>query len=302
MTDPSSFSSPIFPLVSVNMITYNSLGHLDKAILSVLNQTYSNFELIIVNADKNMISRLEYWKSKDSRIKLYYKEGLQVAPSRAFAVTLSSGKYIVIHDSDDYSDPKRFEKQVNYLESHPNVGCVGSYLRAIVDNSDHTILNIKYATFSFLIRFYSYFESPIGHGTSMLRKSVLDEHNINYRGHENGFPEDYYLFLQMLEYTDMACIPEYLYIYNCGVGNSCKGRTSVRLGILVPLIWRTFMYKRYGFIVNNKHFKRDIIKYIIKFSLKERLNIFQILIICASLSVFMLNSRVMKNRIAKMPK
>lgn len=271
--------------------------YIDQAIESILNQTYSNLELIIVNADPNMIKSLECWELKDKRIKVINKLGLSVAPSRSLALKESTGKYIAIHDSDDYSDPTRIEKQVNYLESHPNIGCVSSYLKIIYP--DNTIKCNKYALKPFLIKFYSYFEYPLGHGTVMYRGDIIRKHKLKYRGILNGFPEDYDFHLQMIGYCDFACIPEYLYFYRMNQGNTSDINIRTRLNILTPIIQRSNMHKRYGFILRNSNIKTDILPYIIKFSRKERLNLFQFLWICISFAVFMVEHRVHQNTFQK---
>lgn len=280
------------PLVSVNMTTFHANEHIDQAIESILKQTYRNLELIIINADPEMHDKLEWWKSKDCRIVLTHKYNYPISPSRTLALKMSRGKYIAIHDADDFSDLTRIEKQVDYMEKHPDIGGVGSYLTMINDDKDNTIFHIKMANLPFLIRFYAYFECPIGHGTVMYRKSTIEKFKLKYRGFANGFPEDYDFLLQMLHYTDLANIPEYLYTYRCGIGNSCNNKkTNARLAWLVPIVQRSAMFKKYRCIVDNNHFKRDMLVYIIKHIKKERLNPFKIAIVLASFCVFTINHR-----------
>ena len=116
------------PLVSVMMPTFNVEGYVSQAIESVFNQTYSNWELIIVDdgsTDKTPSVLAEYAK-KDSRVKVYYKSHQGRGKARNSCLEYSQGEYIAVCDSDDISFPERFEKQVQFLEMNPKIGAVGA--------------------------------------------------------------------------------------------------------------------------------------------------------------------------------
>lgn len=116
------------PLVSVMMPTFNVEGYVSQAIESVFNQTYSNWELIIVDdgsTDKTPNILAEYAK-KDSRVKVYYKSHGGRGKARNSCLEYSQGEYIAVCDSDDISFPERFEKQVQFLEMNPKIGVVGA--------------------------------------------------------------------------------------------------------------------------------------------------------------------------------
>jgi len=118
------------PLVSVMMPTFNVEGYVSQAIESVFIQTYSNWELIIVDdgsTDKTPIILAEYAK-KDSRVKVYYKSHQGRGKARNSCLEYSQGEYIAVCDSDDISFPERFEKQVKFLEMNPKIGVVGAQL------------------------------------------------------------------------------------------------------------------------------------------------------------------------------
>lgn len=127
------------PCISVIMAVFNSEHHLNWAIESILNQTYHNFEFIIINDGstdncKNII--LSY---SDSRIKLVNNpKNLGLIHSLNTGVALSNGKYIARMDADDISYPERFQHQIDYLESNPNVDLVSC--KAIVFFDSDNIL------------------------------------------------------------------------------------------------------------------------------------------------------------------
>lgn len=117
------------PLLSVVMAVYNGEKHLHESIDSVLLQTYSRFELIIVNdgsTDESEYIIREY-AEKDKRI-IYLKNDLNLGQSktRNKAINIAKGEYIVIVDSDDICLPDRFEKQIMFFEKNPNVDVLGS--------------------------------------------------------------------------------------------------------------------------------------------------------------------------------
>ena len=110
------------PLVSVLIPVYNTkYRYLREAIESILNQTYGNFELLIINdasCDNAEDVILSY---KDERIKYYKNEtNLKLIATLNKGIELSKGKYIARLDADDYCTPDRLEKQVKYMEEHPD--------------------------------------------------------------------------------------------------------------------------------------------------------------------------------------
>lgn len=116
------------PLISVIIPVYNGESFVGEAIESILNQTYSNFELIIVNdlsTDKTS-EILEFYRKRDKRIKIIQNNRqLFLSGSLNKALKQVTGKYIARMDSDDVSLPQRFSLQVKMLEENPNLVAVG---------------------------------------------------------------------------------------------------------------------------------------------------------------------------------
>lgn len=120
--------------ISVIMAVYNAEKYLAAAVDSILGQTYSDFELILVNdkSSDTSDSILRAYAAQDSRIVLLENEenmGLTKSLNRGLAV--AKGEYIARMDADDISVPDRFEKQVAFLDSHPDysfVSCIGRYI------------------------------------------------------------------------------------------------------------------------------------------------------------------------------
>ena len=118
-------------LVSVIMSNYNTdIKQLDTAVNSILNQTFSDFEFIIVD-DCSTDDSLEYLrKLDDKRIVLLENEtNMGLTKSLNIALENARGKYIVRMDSDDISLPNRIERQVEFMQSHQNVIAAGTWVQ-----------------------------------------------------------------------------------------------------------------------------------------------------------------------------
>lgn len=124
-------------LISVIMTAYNTEKYISEAIESIIRQTYKNFEFIIVDdgsTDSTLSIIMEYAK-RDNRIIVIAHKNIGLAKSLNDGVRIARGEYIARMDSDDISNIYRFEKQVNYMNSHPDVYMLGSNYYIIYDNS-----------------------------------------------------------------------------------------------------------------------------------------------------------------------
>jgi glycosyltransferase involved in cell wall biosynthesis len=117
------------PLVSVGMPVFNCEKTLESSVKSILNQTYTNWELFLID-DGSKDGTLEIANNfKDNRIKVVSDGVNQQLPSRLNqAINLSNGKYFARMDGDDISYPERFQLQVEYLESHPEIDLLAAVM------------------------------------------------------------------------------------------------------------------------------------------------------------------------------
>lgn len=163
------------PLVTVLMSVYNGEKYLSEAIESILNQTYKNFEFLIIDDGSTDSSKKIVKSYNDSRIKLIEnEENIGLTRSLNKGIELSKGKYIARMDADDISFPERLEKQVDFMENHEDVAVCGS-CAGIINEKD-----IEYSSFinpetSAEIKVALFFFNPIAHPTVMIRKDVLNE-------------------------------------------------------------------------------------------------------------------------------
>ena len=198
------------PLVSVILPVFNGAITLALAIKSVLNQTYENFEFIIID-DGSADDSLGVINSfSDKRIKLIEnKKNLGLSICINNAVKISCGQYIARMDQDDVCFPNRIEKQVKYLIDNPAIDLIGSATLIFNENSDvigilpvHT--NHEDICKSPLTGFH------IPHPTWMGKSEWFRNHN--YHSSANG-AEDQQLLFRHYENSKFACIPEPLLAY-----------------------------------------------------------------------------------------
>lgn len=206
-------------LVSVLIPVYNTpVEYLKDAINSIINQTYTNFELLILNdcsQEKDVEKTvLEY---KDSRIKYFKNEkNLGITGSRNKLIELAQGEYLAIMDHDDISLPERLAKQVDFLNKNSDVGVVGCWYKTLPKNK-----LVKFPTSNNEIEEALMLKCAILHPSSMIRKSILIDNNIMY---EQCFTpaEDYALWCKLIGKTKFANIPEILFNYRIHKANTSK--------------------------------------------------------------------------------
>ena len=161
--------------LSCVMCAYNTdEHHLRNAIESILNQTFSDFELIIVDDG----STLKHVKDtilsyKDKRIKYLYQENAGISKARNFGNLHAQGEYIAVMDSDDIALPNRFEEEVSYLDNHLDVSAVGSWMEAFPKKS------ILYCPENPCI-LDCLIGCPMCHSSLMWRKADFEAKNLTY--------------------------------------------------------------------------------------------------------------------------
>jgi glycosyltransferase involved in cell wall biosynthesis len=187
----------IAPQVSVIMAVWNREKYLRSAIESVLNQSFPDFELIIVD-DGSTDSSLEISKSySDSRIRiLENSENLGPTLSRNKALQVVKSDFIAILDSDDVAQKDRLKIQLSYLESQPEVACVGSNFESI-DESGNCFSESSFPTSELWLRWRMLYQNVLAHSSVMFRKSMVGEkaYNEDFR----YAAEDYELWGRLLK-------------------------------------------------------------------------------------------------------
>lgn len=201
------------PQISVVMPAYNAERYIARAIESVLNQTFRNFELIIINdvsSDKTP-SIIKEYQEKDSRVRMINnrKKGL-IAGSLNKGIKLARADVIARMDADDVCYPRRLEVQYKLLMKKPEVAVVGANMR-IVDEKGKIISKREYPKKSKELKRLMFRYSPFAHPVVMYRKSVFKE----FGGYvENIFPcEDIDLWFKIGSKYQFASVSKPLLKY-----------------------------------------------------------------------------------------
>lgn len=198
-------------ILSVVMATFNESPHFfKKCIDSILGQSFSEFELIIVvEPGRGNIDYLRSIAEKDSRVKIIENESkMGFVKSLNIGVKESTGKYIARIDSDDYCDPKRFEKQVRFLDKNGEISIVGTNMY-LVDEHNNIIGKRDAPEKPEDIRKEFLLSTPLAHPSAMIRREDLYEVGL-YR-EEFIRSEDLEIFLRFLaRHKKLFNLQEYL--------------------------------------------------------------------------------------------
>jgi Glycosyltransferases, probably involved in cell wall biogenesis len=198
------------PKVTVLMATFNAERYLREAVESILNQTFKDFEFLIVY-DQSSDKTLEILQSyTDPRLKVVVnEERLGLIKSLNKGLDLSTGEFIARMDSDDISHPERLETEVKLLNSYPWLYVVCSWIN-VMDKTRHVIDHRTDALSPEDIYYTLNFRNCIANGTSMFRKSVLETVG-NYD--EINVAEDYYFWYKISKKFPIYKIDKPLYIW-----------------------------------------------------------------------------------------
>lgn len=199
------------PKVSVLMPVYNSEDYLREAIDSILNQTFTDFEFIIIDDSSSDHSREIVESYSDPRMRFYVNEqNMGVAATLNRGLELATGEYIARMDSDDISFPERFEKQVKFLDANLNIAVLGTSVVKFGEVMQPSPMiycsNHKKAKAEMV------FNSTLAHPTVMIRKSILDNNQLKYEEKYNGL-EDFVLWWRISKLADVVSLPEVLLKY-----------------------------------------------------------------------------------------
>ena len=202
------------PVLSVITGAYNaaSCPHFHKSIMSILEQSFSDFEFIICDdgSTDETYELLKQYATSDPRIKLLQNEkNIGLAPTLNKCLEQASGEFIARHDCDDYNALDRFEKQLSYLKEHPDVAVLGTASHLFDDNGiwGLEVMPRKVTNRDFL------FTSPYKHGSVIFRKEALLKANGYRVAKETLRTEDYDLFMRMQTFCKGENLSEPLYYF-----------------------------------------------------------------------------------------
>lgn len=196
------------PEVSVVMPIFNQESFLKEAVKSILDQTFKNFEFLVLN-DGSTDNSLKIIKSfKDKRIKIFQNKKRQgLARGLNFLIKKAKGEYIARMDGDDISLPGRLRDQVGFLEKNPQIVLVGSWAK-IINEKGEVIGEFKYPTRYAAIRKIILSNNPFIHPSVMFRKKIFKK--LGGYDEKLFYSQDYDLFLRLVIKYPCANIPKCL--------------------------------------------------------------------------------------------
>jgi len=220
------------PRVSVVMSVYNDERYVGAAVESILEQTFEDFEFIIVNDGSTDRTREILSAYNDSRIKIFDQQNRGLTFSLNRGLSLARGEYIARMDGDDLSMPERFAREVTFLDENPRVGLVGTFAHRM-DSRGRRINLYTYKTQPAEIRENLWVDCPFCHSAVMYRKACIDLVG-GYRP-RIGPAEDLDLWFRITEHFDGANIPEPLHSFRVDpLGVTVEKRfDQLRAGCLV---------------------------------------------------------------------
>lgn len=227
------------PKISVVMPVYNAEKYLREAMDSILNQTYTDFEFIILDDGSKDTSPDIVRSYSDPRIRFYQNEhNMGVAATLNRGLDLATGEYIARMDSDDISLPERFEKQVTYLDAHPEIAVLATDVQTFGAKNFYSPTSKKNEE----LRVDLIFNCCLCHPTVMMRGSLVQQEQFFYDPAFNKM-EDYELWVRISEQHQLACLDQILFKYRVHPQQVTQNSSteiseqyrSLKLRILAPL-------------------------------------------------------------------
>ena len=212
-------------LVSIITSVYNCEKYITEMIDSIINQSYQDWELILIDDAStdttwDLISR--YTDVRIIKIKNENNIGLTRNLNKALA--FAKGKYIVRIDGDDVAYPSRLERQVQFMEEHPNIALSGCWIKIFGEKDDiwKSIIDNESLKINLL------FNAIIFHPTFIIRKSILEKYNLKYN-EKLLYAQDYDLECQIAKYEEVANISDILVKYRIHGGQVSSGKRAQQI-------------------------------------------------------------------------
>ena len=215
------------PKVTVLMPVYNGERYVGEAIESILAQTFTDFELLIVDdgsTDRTLSILREYARQDRRVVVLQNGSNLGLVPTLNRGLSATRGEYIARMDADDVSLPERLARQVAYMDQHPEVGVLGTNIVYI--DAEGRLLNggrpkARRPMSSTLIHWMLLWRCAIYHPTVMIRRSVLEQTGFTYDPNFRH-AEDRDLWTRLAKRTTIASLPDVLLHYRIRPTSICR--------------------------------------------------------------------------------
>lgn len=202
------------PLITVYMPVFNAANFLDQSISSILNQTFSDFEFIIVDdaSTDNSWKIIKSYAKKDNRIiAIKNKINLGVSLTSNIAISQSSGKFLARMDADDISFNDRLEKQLNFLQQNNSLVAVGGQC-IVIDKNDNVIGNKNFPTKPNKLKDMIFWAVPIQQPSMMINLTKLPKNFTWYQPNQSS-AEEINLMFRFMQYGQISNLTDNILFY-----------------------------------------------------------------------------------------
>jgi hypothetical protein len=224
----------MIPAVSVVLPVYNCPQYVGEAIQSILDQSFADFELILIDDGSTDETPSVLQRYADARIRLFTQKNQGLAATLNRGIGLAQGHFIARQDQDDVSLPERLARQVAFLDSHPKCGLVGTWAE-IWRERNRTQRVHRHPCDDATLKFELLFNNPFVHSSVMIRKAALDRVGGYCEDKNRQPPEDYELWSRIAREYQVANLPEVLHVYRETGGSMSRSGPSPFLDHLVTI-------------------------------------------------------------------
>lgn len=221
-------------IVSVVMSVYNDENYISEAIDSILNQSFKEFEFIIINdgSTDRTLKILKEYEKKDSRVVLINQENKGLTKSLNIGIKKAKGGYIARMDSDDISHPQRLQKQIKFLKLNKEYALVGTNIEKIDKDAKHIEFNTTKYNNEEIQKTLS-IRNCFAHGSVMIKRELVGEEL--YYDEAFRYAQDYRLWTKIAKKFKVANLKEPLYklrIHNNSISQEKVEQQSIYAGIV----------------------------------------------------------------------
>jgi len=251
----TTYKNLMTPKVSVITTVYNCENYIARSVQSILDQTFTDFEYIVVNdgSSDNTCEIVKTFTGKDSRVILIdNKINKGRVPSLNTALAAAKGKYIAIQDADDISLDNRLEKQYNFLENNPDYVLVGANI-IVMDENENKISEPLRPEENLDAKYSLLFRCTFANPSIMYRKKTLDENNIRY---EDNFihAEDFRIISLLSRFGKIKNLRETMIMYRKHPRNNSMTNMDIMDKGSIQIVMENL--SRIGFEVNYEQANR----------------------------------------------
>jgi glycosyltransferase involved in cell wall biosynthesis len=205
--DEAIVDNSMVPRVSVLMCVYNGMPYLEQSVMSILDQTFQDFEFVIINDGSTDTTQQTLEKFTDPRIRLVTQDNTGLTKALNEGIKLCRGEFIARIDADDLSMPQRLEKQLAFLEKNSEVGILGAAYIEIDDKGNILFKKTCHLEDNQLRKILIKY-NPFCHTSIMIRKSIFEK--IGLYDESFTYAQDYELWFRVAKYYKLANLSQFL--------------------------------------------------------------------------------------------